>query len=73
MIRRKGRARQEKQIMKAEQVLDEAKSARVRQETLREREQESLGSRLARLAGDDSNHLGRMVLDALTEKYGRDQ
>lgn len=54
----------------AARSLADAREARAVQVRKREAEQ-ALAARLERLAGRDSNHLGALVLEALTEKYHR--
>jgi DNA-binding protein Fis len=69
--RKKKKEEQEALLAEAEQTLEQSRAERRKQERLREQEREALEQRLDRLAGNDSNHLGRLVLRALTEKYGR--
>ena len=64
------RERSHRDLEHAEVSLEEASGARKEQETLRKNEREDLAARLDRLAGSDSNHLGRLVLQALTERFG---
>lgn len=71
MFRRKS-SRTHEDLKDAEQSLTDATAQRIDQQRKREQESEALLRRLDRLAGADSNHLGRMVLKALTEKYGED-
>jgi hypothetical protein len=60
---------QEESIEKAEKDLKKARQERELQERKRVQEKESVSMRIARLAGNDSNHLGLMMLEALTEKF----
>ncbi len=60
----------ESDLEAAQRSLETARRARVEQERKRVQER-SLVQRLDRLAGEDSNHLGKMVLEALTERFER--
>lgn len=57
-------------LARAEVSLEVARAARQRQEALKEQEHADWVQRMDRLAGSDGNHLGRLVLQALTERFG---
>lgn len=57
-------------LAESERSLAQATAMRAEQERKRAQEDESVTKRLERLAGEDANHLGMMVLRALTERYG---
>jgi hypothetical protein len=60
-----------KALQRAERSLVQAKASHKEQVRKRDQEQEAVIARLERLAGEDSNHLGELVLQALTERYGK--
>jgi hypothetical protein len=70
MFRRRGQRKAARQAVKAAgKSLEEATAARREQERLRAREQESLLTRIDRLAA--GNGLAQLALDALAESHGR--